>query len=45
MAGVGNTPVILLTAADQAKEAGAIALFQKTVETAELMGVIHQLLD
>jgi CheY-like chemotaxis protein len=51
MAGVGNTPVILLTAADQAehvdqaKEAGAVALFQKTVETAELMGVIHQLLD
>lgn len=49
--GFGNTPVILLTAADQseyvdrAREAGAVGLFQKTVETAELLGVIHQLLD
>jgi CheY-like chemotaxis protein len=49
--GVDSTPVIFLTAADQAahveraKNAGAIGLFQKTVETAELMGVIHQLLD
>jgi CheY-like chemotaxis protein len=49
--GVDNTPVIFLTAADQAehveraKKAGAVGLFQKTVETAELMGVIHQLLD
>jgi CheY-like chemotaxis protein len=46
-----NAPVILLTAADQAeyveraRKAGAMGLFQKTVETAELMGVIHQLLD
>ena len=46
-----STPVIFLTAADQAehveraKKAGAVGLFQKTVETAELMGVIHQLLD
>jgi len=50
MGDVGNTPVILLTASDQvehvsrAKDAGAIALFQKTVETTELMDVIHQLL-
>jgi CheY-like chemotaxis protein len=50
--GEANTaPVILLTAADQAdyveraRKAGAMGLFQKTVETAELMGVIHQLLD
>jgi DNA-binding response OmpR family regulator len=49
--GVDGTPVIFLTAADQvehverAKKAGAVELFQKTVETAELMGVIHQLLD
>jgi CheY-like chemotaxis protein len=50
MGEVGNTPVILLTASDQAehvgraKDSGAIALFQKSVETAELMDVIHQLL-
>jgi CheY-like chemotaxis protein len=49
--GVDNTPVIFLTAADQAEhaeraqKAGAVGVFQKTVETAELMGVIHQLLD
>ena len=48
---VNNAPVILLTAADQidyvnrARQAGALGLFQKTVETAELMGIIHQLLD
>jgi CheY-like chemotaxis protein len=46
-----NAPVILLTASDQkdyverARQAGALGLFQKTVETAELMGIIHQLLD
>ena len=51
MEGVANIPVILLTAADQAdhveraRKAGAVGLFQKTVETSELMGVIHQLLD
>lgn len=48
---IEDTPVILLTAADQAefidraRQAGALALFQKTVETQELLGVIHQLLD
>ena|SRR5690348_3264038 len=49
--GANQAPVILLTAGDQAvyveraRKAGALALFQKTVETADLVGVIHQLLD
>jgi len=51
MGGAGNIPVIFMTAADQieyverARKAGAVGLFQKTVETTELLGLIHQLLD
>lgn len=46
-----QAPVILLTATDhahyveRARKAGVVALFQKTAETADLMSVIHQLLD
>jgi CheY-like chemotaxis protein len=50
--GEANTaPVIFLTGADQreyaerARTAGAIAVFEKTVETAQLMELIHRLLD
>ncbi len=48
---VANTPVILLTAADQAeyvelaRRTGVAGFFQKSVETAELMRVIRELLD
>jgi CheY-like chemotaxis protein len=44
-------PVIFLTGADQseyrerARNAGAVAVFEKTVETAELIELIHRLLD
>ena len=47
MGGAGNVPVILLTAADQgeyverARKGEAVGLFQKSVETADLMRVIH----
>jgi DNA-binding response OmpR family regulator len=49
--GAVDAPVILLTGGDQAdyvaraRKAGAVGLFQKTVETTELLAVIHQLLD
>jgi CheY-like chemotaxis protein len=48
---VDNIPVILLTAAEQtkygelARRAGAAGFFQKTFKTAELLKLIHQLLD
>ena len=50
MGGIGKTPVILLTAADEpeyadrAREAGAAGLLQKTVETAELLALIRRIL-
>lgn len=51
MGGLGNTPVILVTASDptehkeRARKMGADAIFQKGGDMGELMGLIHQFLD
>ena len=51
MGGIGNTPVIFVTAAEasayaeKARQAGAKGLFQKTQEPSELLQLIHRLLD
>ena len=51
MGGLGNTPVILVTASDpfehreRARKMGADAIFQKGVDMGELMSLIHQFID
>jgi len=50
MGNIGDTPVILMTAADpkpyleRARKAGAAGFFQKTIEPGELTRFVHQLL-